>query len=277
MARQRLNPQLESMIIFDGVGINISKGKRRQGGGRRHRLRRFAGEQSRSGSWVLRGVSTHIAAGESVAVLGLKNSGRTEFVRLAAGTLIPDEGSVSRREPVLPMVDLGRAFDRGFTVRQNIYLLGGLLGMTPERVEGALAQIVETAGITSNIDKYLGGASALSRQKLAWTIAMATQAKTFAVDEMLVVGDPEFRERCLEQIKILKAAGTTFLVATEVPRKFEGFFDRAIVLHDSGVVADSSFADGLALLRELRLANSITDTAETKSDPKARPELEDGF
>ena len=226
---------------------------------------------------MLRSVSTQIAAGESVAVLGLKNSGRTEFVRLAAGTLIPDEGSVSRREPVLPMVDLGRAFDRGFTVRQNIYLLGGLLGMTPARVEGALSQIVETAGITSNIDKYLGGASALSRQKLAWTIAMATQAKTFAVDEMLVVGDPEFRERCLEQIKILKAAGPTFLVATEVPRKFEGFFDRAIVLHDSGVVADSSFADGLALLRELRLANSITDNAETKSDPKARPESEDDF
>jgi ABC-type polysaccharide/polyol phosphate transport system ATPase subunit len=115
------------------------------------------------------------------------------------------------------------------------------------------------------------------RQKLAWTIAMSTQAKTFAVDEMLVVGDPEFRERCFEQIKLLKAAGTTFLVATEVPRKFEGFFDRAIVLHDGGVVADSSFADGLALLRELRLANSITDTAETKSDPKARPESEDGF
>jgi ABC-type polysaccharide/polyol phosphate transport system ATPase subunit len=226
---------------------------------------------------VLRSVSTQIAAGESVAVLGLKNSGRTEFVRLAAGTLIPDEGSVRRREPVLPMVDLGRAFDRGFTVRQNIYLLGGLLGMTPARVEGALSQIVETAGITSNIDKYMGRASAMFRQKLAWTIAMSTQAKTFAVDEMLVVGDPEFRERCFEQIKILKAAGTTFLVATEVPRKFEGFFDRAIVLHDGGVVADSSFADGLALLRELRLANSITDTAETKSDPKARPESEDGF
>ncbi|MSO26711.1 MAG: ATP-binding cassette domain-containing protein [Candidatus Nanopelagicales bacterium] len=277
MARQRLDPRLAAKLVFDGVGILIPKKKRRQGGGRRHRLRRFAGEQSRTGSWVLRGVSSRIEAGESVAVLGLKNSGRTELLRLAAGTLIPDEGSVMRSDQVLPMIGLGRAFDRGFTVRQNIYLLGGLLGMNPNEVEVALPEIVETAGITSNIDKYLGGASALTRQKLAWTIAMATGANIFAVDEMLVVGDPEFRARCFAHVQHLKTSGATFLVATDVPRKFDGFFDRAIVLHDGGVVADGAFADGLALLRELRLANTATDPTEPKTDPEARPEPEEGF
>ena len=260
MARQRLDPDLESMLLFTDVGINILKGRRRQGGGRRHRLRRFVGEQSRTGSWVLRGVSTQIAAGESVAVLGLKNSGRTEFLRLAAGTLIPDEGVVRRRAQVLPMIDLGRAFGRGFTVRQNIYLLGGLLGLTPDKVESALPEIVETARLAPNIDKYLRGASALTRQKLAWAIAMAVNAPVVAADEMLVVGDVEFRKRCLAHVERLRAAGTTFLVSTDVPRKFEGFFDRAIVLHNGGVVADGALADGLALLRELRLANTVAGT-----------------
>ena len=226
MARQRLDPNLEAMLLFADVGINIAKGRRRQGGGRRHRLRRFVGEQSRTGSWVLRGVTAQVAAGESVAVLGLKNSGRTEFLRLAAGTLIPDEGEVRRRAPVLPMIDLGRAFDRGFTVRQNIYLLGGLLGMTPGEVEVALPAIVENAKLAPNIDKYLRGASALTRQKLAWTIAMATKAPVIVADGMLVVGDVESRKQCLDQVERLKAAGTTFLVSTDVPRKFEGFFDR---------------------------------------------------
>ena len=211
---------------------------------------------------MLRGVTAQVAAGESVAVLGLKNSGRTEFLRLAAGTLIPDEGEVRRRAPVLPMIDLGRAFDRGFTVRQNIYLLGGLLGMTPGEVEVALPAIVENAKLAPNIDKYLRGASALTRQKLAWTIAMATKAPVIVADGMLVVGDVESRKQCLDQVERLKAAGTTFLVSTDVPRKFEGFFDRAIVLHNGGIVADGAVADGLALLRELRLASPAADTGK---------------
>ncbi len=259
MARRRLDPHLDSMLIFSGVGLNILKERRRQGGSRRNRLRRLAGEQSRTTSWILRGVTTRIEAGESVAVLGLKNSGRTEFVRLAAGTLIPDEGSILRRQSILPMIDLRRAFERGFTIRQNIYLLGGLLGMTPKEVEGAVLEIVETAEFTSNIDKYMGGVSALTRQKLAWAIAMATKPAAFAIDEMLVVGDPQFQAKCIAHVHRLKADGATFLVATDMPRKFEGFFERAIVLHNGAVLLDGAFADGLAVLRELRLANSAAD------------------
>ena len=259
------------MLIFTGVGLNIRKERRRQGGGRRHRLRRLAGEQSRTSSWVLRGVSTRIEAGESVAVMGLKNSGRTEFVRLAAGTLIPDEGSILRRQSILPMIDLRRAFEREFTIRQNIYLLGGLLGMTPKEVEGAVPEIVETAEVNSNIDRYMGGVSAITRQKLAWAIAMATKANAFAIDEMLVVGDPQFQAKCIAQVHRLKADGATFLVATDVPRKFEGFFERAIVLHNGTVLLDGAFADGLAVLRELRLENSAV---EIEADIETETETE---
>ena len=91
---------------------------------------------------------------------------------------------------------------------------------------------------------------------------MATKAPVIVADGMLVVGDVESRKQCLDQVERLKAAGTTFLVSTDVPRKFEGFFDRAIVLHNGGIVADGAVADGLALLRELRLASPAADTGK---------------
>lgn len=49
MARQRLDPGLDAMLLFTDVGINIAKGRRRQGGGRRHRLRRFVGNKAGRG------------------------------------------------------------------------------------------------------------------------------------------------------------------------------------------------------------------------------------
>ena len=39
---------------------------------------------------------------------------------------MPDEGTVKRRVPVIPMIELAKALNRRYTVRQNIYLIGGL-------------------------------------------------------------------------------------------------------------------------------------------------------
>ena len=255
MARQKLTRSLATMVSFEGVGLSMPRRKRRQGGGRRHRLRRFAGERSRTEEWVLRDVTVQIDPGESVALLGLKNSGRIEFLRLATGTLLPDEGKVSRREPVIPLIGNGRALDRSFTIRQNIYVLGGLLGMTPGDVERKLPGIVESAEVTANIDRYLGSASPLARQKLAWSIAMATEGHVIAADDTLIVGDAEFKEQCWAHVREMKAQGVTFMVSTDVPRLYEDFCDRALVVHEGRILADTDMASGIGIVRELRSGN----------------------
>ena len=262
MARQKLTADLASMVRFQSVGLSMPRRKRRTGGGRRHRLRRFAGERSRSEEWVLRDVSVDIKPGDCVALLGLKNSGRVEFLRLATGTLLPDEGQVSRREPVIPMIGNGRALDRSFTIRQNIYIVGGLLGMTPGDVELKLPGIIESSGVTANIDRYLGSASPLIRQKLAWSIAMATEASAFAVEESLVVGDPDFKDQCWAHVRTLKDKGVTFIISTDVPKLYGEFCDRALVIHEGQLLADTDFASGLRLVRELRSSNQAGQPVE---------------
>ena len=112
MARLSLSPKLDAIVAFDDAGVRLPRRRRRKGDGRRQRLRRIAGEVKRDEVWRLRHATFAVAEGESVAIVGGKGSGREALLRLAAGTLIPDEGSVRRRVPVIPMIELARALNR---------------------------------------------------------------------------------------------------------------------------------------------------------------------
>ena len=264
MARIRIEPELPSAIEFDGVSLSMPRSKRRGGQGTRHRIRRLAGESSRQQVPVFTDVSVSILPGESVAILGGAKSGREEFLRLAAGTLVPDSGRVHRQDRVVPILDDSRCLTPSYTTRQNIYLTAGLLGMTPEETTGRLDWIVDMAQAGKWLDSYLRGAPRNMRQRLVWTVSMATGARIFAIEKSLVIGHGEFMERCWSHVEGIRASGVTFLVASDEREVLERFCDRALVLRGGRIIADTSVEEGLGFIRPAR-----------RTDPTEQPDERD--
>ncbi len=241
-----------SVIEFSNVSLTMPRTKRRQGSGRKHRLRRFAGETSRTMVPVLESVSFTINKGDSVAIVSGKPLLRTALVRLAAGTLIPDAGSVTRSELVVPMIGIARAMGASFTIRQNAYLLGGLLGMSPAELAEKLPEIIEFADLGNYLDRHLRAAPASARQRLAWSIAMAVDADVYAIDQTLVVGELEFRQKCWSAVDTLRENGATFLVSSDGAKQYRRFCDRGLYFEQGALIADTTVAQALALARKAR-------------------------
>lgn len=252
MARIPLDPRLDSVVEFANVSMRMPRRRRRRGSGRRQRLRRIAGEARREEIHVLTNLSFQVASGEAVAVLGLNGLGRQTLLRLVAGTLRPDSGTVRRRESIVPMIEVARSFERTYSIRQNIYLVGGLLGMTPTQVERHLPSIVEKSGVTIPVDRYLGAAPALVRQKLAWSIAMSVDARAYAIDRTIVVGDKPFREECWEHVKELREQGATFVIATDAPKQVRDFCTRGLVFSEGRLAVDAGIEQAIEAAREFR-------------------------
>jgi ABC-2 type transport system ATP-binding protein len=252
VARIRITPDLDSAVEFRGAGVRLPRRQRRGGARKSQRIRRFAGEVSRDEVWFLREASFRVAPGESLAVVGHEGSGRDQVLRLAAGTLVPDEGEVRRSLSLVPIIGVGGALDRKYTVRQNIYLIGGLLGMLPDEVGERLPQIVERAGVQKILDRYLADASRMVRGRLVWSIAMATQARGFAVSQALIVGQPAFQRECWDVVEEMKAEGVTFLVTSEKPSHLLRFCDRAILLDGGRIVADTTVPDAIERLKSIK-------------------------
>jgi ABC-type polysaccharide/polyol phosphate transport system ATPase subunit len=251
MARQRIQGDLAHAITFEGVGISMPKEQRRGGSGRRHRLRRLAGEVSRTQSWMLRDVNAWLDAGEIVAIIGVKNGGREELLRLAAGTLLPDVGRVTQRSTVVPLISIARTLNRRMTIRQNIYVLGGLLGMSPHQVTASFEAIVDQAGVRSGLDRHLGATPTPIRQRLAWAIGMATHAKIFAIDQVMAAGEATAVQASWEQIARLRDEGTAFMIVSDDLARLREVCDRALFVGD-GTVQACSADQALELLRKAR-------------------------
>jgi len=270
VARLSLKPTLVPIVAFDDVGVRMPRRRRRKGDGRRQRLRRIAGEVKRDEVWRLRHASLEVREGESVAIVGGKGSGREALLRLAAGTLVPDEGKVSRRVPVIPMIDVARVLNRRYTVRQNIYIVGAFLGMTPDEVAEKMGWIVSFSGVDAVLDRYLGQAPPVTRQRLAWSIAMATDARAYAIEQVLIVGERDFRQQCWTHVDKKREEGVTFLLASDSPKQFRRFCDRAVLLGEGHVVAETTVADAIARLREMRRREE--PAAADVDDPDQEPE-----
>ncbi len=249
MARAHVDPHLSEAVTFTDVALTMPRSQRRGGQGTRQRLRRLAGESSRQLVPLFDGLTTSIMPGEAVAILGGAKSGREEFLRLAAGTLVPDSGRVRSQHRVVALLDDSRILTPAYTTRQNIYLTAGLLGMTPAETTERLDWIVDMAQAAKWMDSYLRGAPRNMRQRLVWTVSMATRARIFAIENSLVIGEGAFQERCWAHVEELKASGVTFIVAADDREAITRFCDRAIVLKGGRVSADTSVEEGLEMVR----------------------------
>lgn len=267
MARIHLDPHLAHAIEFDHVSLTMKRTRRRKGGGRGDRLRRLASETSTVQQDVFIDLSLSVEPGESVAVLARDRRTETvELLRLAAGTLIPDHGHIRRRDLVVPILRRAGLVNAKLTVRQNIFVIGILLGMSPDEIQSRLSWIVETAGLAKALDGYARACPPELRRRIVWTVSMATQARAFATQGSLIVGDEAFREVGWAHVETLRADGVTFLVAGQNARVMERFCTRGIVLADGGVAFDGSVAGAIELVGRGSLQDDEEETLDEGVD-----------
>jgi ABC-type polysaccharide/polyol phosphate transport system ATPase subunit len=241
-----------SVVEVSNVSLSMPRTKRRQGSGRKHRLLRIAGETSRSMVPILDNVSFTINPGDSVAIVSGKPLLRTSLTRLVAGTLNPDSGSVVRSERVVAMIGIARAMGASFTLRQNAYLVGGLMGMTQEELTEKIPGIIKFADLGNYLDRYLRVAPSNARQRLAWSLAMAIDARVYAIDGTLVVGELEFRKKCWTAIDALREEGATLLISSHGGKHYRRFCDRGLYFDQGALIADTTVSKALALARKTR-------------------------
>ncbi len=83
--------------------------------------------------WALRDVSIEVRPGEAIGVVGRNGQGKSTLLKLVAGVMIADEGTVEVTGGVAPLIEITGGFVDDLTVRDNVYLTAGLHGMTSAR------------------------------------------------------------------------------------------------------------------------------------------------
>jgi ABC-2 type transport system ATP-binding protein len=206
-------------------------------------------------------VSLTIDQGETVALMGLNGSGKSTLLKLISGVMRPDEGSVRVRGRVAGLIDVGAGLHPELTGRENVYLNGAILGMSREEIARKFDAIVEFSGVERFLDDQVKFYSSGMFMRLAFSIAAHTEPDVFLIDEVLAVGDPPFREKCLERIRELRGEGRTMVVVAHDIKMLIDLCDRGITMRQGRLIFDGATEEAGRLVREDRAARRAAAAA----------------
>ncbi len=222
-----------------------------------HQRRRSLGRWLAEGRYTyetfhaLKDVSLRVASGEFVGLLGRNGSGKSTLIRVVAGIYPPSEGTVRVTGRMAPILELGVGFHGTLSVLDNVLLYGVVLGIPRRTLLADADAIVAAAGLERFADAHLENLSTGMRMRLAFGVALRSEAPVLLIDEALAVGDEAFRERCVAELRRRRDRGDTALFVSHEMALLEGLCDRLVVLHKGAVRGEGKPAEMIALYRSL--------------------------
>ena len=185
--------------------------------------------------WPLTDVSFSLYQGETLGILGRNGAGKTTLMRVLAGIIEPDLGSVSNpKNKHVVMLSLQSGFDRELSGLENIYLQGILMGMSRELIENSVESVVDFSGLGDFIHKPIKTYSTGMRARLGFSIAHQLHADVLMIDEALGVGDSSFRKKSNKAMKEKINSDQTVVLVSHSAALIKNLCDRAVWL-DGGV------------------------------------------
>ncbi|MDR1828782.1 MAG: ATP-binding cassette domain-containing protein [Methylobacteriaceae bacterium] len=222
--------------------------------------------------WALDDVSFELESGDAVGIMGVNGSGKTTMLRILNGSYTPDKGTVELRGRVGALIAAGAGFSPLLTGRENVYINGTLLGMTPAEITKKFDEIVQFADLEQFIDMPVRNYSSGMAVRLGFAVAAIGSPDILLVDEVLAVGDISFQKKCFDRIHMLRAGGTTILLVSHAPGAIWAVCNKGLVLdhgRSGGIVpveaACRRYEDLNALARAASDTRNLSDDAQREA------------
>lgn len=203
----------------------------------------------------LSGITLRVDAGDSLALIGANGSGKSTLLRMMAGIYPPTSGEVIKNGRLVAIIELGATFQHTLTGAENIRLYAAALGFTRQETEEQMGSILTFAGLSESRDLPMKYYSTGMKSRLAFSIASSARPDVLLLDEILAVGDGEFRHQCYQRIHEFQSIGGTLLLASHDMAAVRDLCRRAVWLED-GRVRSIGLAEEVTALYEAEIQTS---------------------
>lgn len=199
---------------------------------------------------ALSDVSFSVQPGHAVGIIGHNGAGKSTLLRVAAGILRPTVGTAIMRGRQAPVIELGLGFEAELSGRENIFFNGALLGRSQAEMEERLDEIVAFADLHEFIDQPIRTYSTGMVARLAFAVATTVDAQLLLLDEVLAVGDANFRLKCQQRLQTFREQGITILLVSHDLDAVGDMCDEALWLDKGSVRGFGPAREIVAMYRE---------------------------
>lgn len=194
--------------------------------------------------WALKNVSFELKRGDNLGIVGLNGAGKSTLLKIMLNRLTAERGTVEINGTVGGLIELGAGFHPEQTGRKNIVLNARMLGISPIEIEAKMSEIIGFAELGSFIDMPVKTYSSGMSIRLGFSIAIHFVNDLIICDEILAVGDFEFKQKCYRKIHELKK-NKSFILVSHGVGDIALFCDKAMLLHKGEVISYGNVSEVL--------------------------------
>ncbi len=217
---------------------------------------------------ALRGVSFDVEKGKIIGIVGKNGSGKSTLLRSIAGIFSPDDGGIDLHGNTVSLLSIGVGFQPALTGYENIFLSGMLLGFSEEEVRAKLQDIIDFSELGKFIYSPVKTYSSGMYSKLAFAITAILETDIMLIDEVLSVGDIQFKAKSYAKMKeLISDTNRTVVIVSHSISTLRELCDTILWLHEGKIKMIGDVDEVLDKYQEF-----MTDDALKKEEAKKREE-----
>src|SRR6185312_6546182 len=163
---------------------------------------------------ALSDVSFTVDPGQALGIIGPNGAGKSTILKVLSRILRPTLGSYVVRGRIGSLIEVAAGFHPDLTGRENIFLLGAIMGMSSVQVRQKMDAIIAFSEIEDFIDTPVKRYSSGMNARLGFSIAAHLDPDVLIIDEVLAVGDYAFQRKAFGHIRTLARSGMPVVVVS---------------------------------------------------------------
>lgn len=185
---------------------------------------------------AVKDVSFSIPKGEIWGLIGKNGSGKSTMLKAIGGIFSPDSGTIDLKGNTVSLLAIGIGFKVNLTGRENIMLIGLLLGFSKEEIQRKMDSIIEFSELGAFIDRPVRTYSSGMHSKLTFSINAILETDIMLVDEVLSVGDEHFKKKSYNKMKeLINDANRTVLIVSHNIPTLKNLCSKVMWMHDGQI------------------------------------------
>jgi len=231
----------DCVIKLENVSKRLSIGSKKNQSILSAFLSSFSGIESKRSFWPLKHVSFEVKRGDRLGVIGRNGSGKSTLLRVISGIYKVDEGQKMTKGSVQLLTSLSNGLKPKLTVKDNVFLVGAILGLDYKIIERIFDEIIEFAGLEDFVYSKLYQLSSGMKQRIAFSITShcveIIDPDILLLDEVFAGGggDEEFKERSTEKLHSIMSSKRTLVIVSHSMDILKQMSEIVIWLHKGKV------------------------------------------
>lgn len=182
--------------------------------------------------WALKDLSFKVEKGDVVGIIGDNGAGKSTLLKILSRITAPTTGTIKTNGRIGSLLEVGTGFNADMTGRENVFLNGAILGMAKAEIARRFDEIVDFSGCERFIDTPVKRYSSGMRMRLGFAVAANLDPEILLVDEVLAVGDVEFRKKAIDKMMALsRGEGRTVIFVSHMLPTIKQLCNTGILLN----------------------------------------------